>query len=401
MRYVFMNKNTPLLECEIDPSSGSILKIYDLLYKGHLPVAMVNQASTKDKLTRELARWWSRRGIPASRENLTWALQRIGIFGSFSTKELLIKSLGLNLSDQYWMNPEGRLNWSDVNFFENPFSDDIGNMLFLEPINKDQIDHMSPDSGSDGVLKKRWKIINDKRILIKAGSGPFHQEPINEVIASDMMKNMRIHHVSYTHEYYEDLPYSLCETFIDTNTELVHASQIMDSMDYEYGISKLQHFKEACDRLGVSDIDKELGQMFALDFIIDNSDRHFNNFGLIRNVETLEWQGFAPIYDSGTAMWNKQLVPGQAEHHAATFAPSNKEQLDLIPDFPNIELDGLMQSNTKSYYNILKVSPYITKERASQIIGGINNNIKVLNGIIRQKQRSISMANLTNELLKD
>ncbi len=41
--------------------------------------------------------------------------------------------------------------------------------------------------------------------------------------------------------------------------------------------------------------------MIVLDYIIANEDRHLNNFGLLRNAETLEWYGFAPIYDSGSS----------------------------------------------------------------------------------------------------
>lgn len=35
-----------------------------------------------------------------------------------------------------------------------------------------------------------------------------------------------------------------------------------------------------------------------------NKDRHFNNFGVLRNTETLEWLGMAPIYDSGSSYGN-------------------------------------------------------------------------------------------------
>ncbi len=44
--------------------------------------------------------------------------------------------------------------------------------------------------------------------------------------------------------------------------------------------------------------------MLTLDYIIANGDRHYNNFGFIRNAETLEWQGLAPIFDSGASLWH-------------------------------------------------------------------------------------------------
>lgn len=39
--------------------------------------------------------------------------------------------------------------------------------------------------------------------------------------------------------------------------------------------------------------------MIVLDYLIVNEDRHQNNFGVVRNAETLEYLGAAPIYDSG------------------------------------------------------------------------------------------------------
>ena len=39
----------------------------------------------------------------------------------------------------------------------------------------------APDITTDGDLKKRWKIVDGKRCLIKGGSNPFRQQPFNEV----------------------------------------------------------------------------------------------------------------------------------------------------------------------------------------------------------------------------
>ena len=47
-----------------------------------------------------------------------------------STVELLDKSLGLSLSDQYWVKPESsNARWKDVNFFTNPFDENLGKLM--------------------------------------------------------------------------------------------------------------------------------------------------------------------------------------------------------------------------------------------------------------------------------
>lgn len=96
-----------------------------------------------------------------------------------------MRSYGLSLSDQYWIRPAGSgLDWADVNFFDNGFSDDMGDLLFGKEVWQGSLDLASPDNASDGLLMKRWKIIGGKRYLMKSGTMPFMQEPFNEVMAS-------------------------------------------------------------------------------------------------------------------------------------------------------------------------------------------------------------------------
>ena len=39
------------------------------------------------------------------------------------------------------------------------------------------------------------------------------------------------------------------------------------------------------------------------DYLMTNTDRHMNNIAIMRNPDTLEILGFAPIYDSGNSMF--------------------------------------------------------------------------------------------------
>lgn len=110
----------------------------------------------------------------------------------------MIRCYGLSLSDQYWIKPDGNdLSWDDINFFNHPFSDDIGDVLFGAPKKANVLDFSSPDNTSDGFLKKRWKIIDGKRCLIKGGSNPFCQQLFNEVITTKIMERLVIPHVPY------------------------------------------------------------------------------------------------------------------------------------------------------------------------------------------------------------
>lgn len=88
----------------------------------------------------------------------------------------------------------------------------------------------SPDNTSDGCLKKRWKIINKKRCLLKAGSLPYEQQPFNEAIASLIMDKLNVDHVNYSVIIDDEKPYSVCEDFISRDTELVTAWKILQGI---------------------------------------------------------------------------------------------------------------------------------------------------------------------------
>ena len=258
------------------------------------------------------------------------------------TKTLLVRCFGLSLSDQYWICPDGTdLKWEDVNFFDNVFSDDVGDILFGSAHRSESINFHSPDSTSDGNLKKRWKIINTKRCLIKGGSNPFRQQPFNEVIATGVMERLGI---PYTVAWIGGFPYSVCEDFITEQTELVSAWRIIQTQKKANDTSLYRHFVNCATALGIPDVVPFLNRMIVLDYILANEDRHLNNFGAIRNAETLEWLGMAPIYDSGSSLGYDKVAPeirAEQDIECKPFKKHHEEQLKLVTDFSWIDFDRL------------------------------------------------------------
>lgn len=189
MKYILMHKETAVADIEIDEVLCGIKKINEIYSKEHLPVGVHIQHGTVDRT--ELNEWWIDRSIPASRSGVKKTLEVLNLS---NTKMLLTKCFGLSLSDQYWLCPFDRddLNWKNVNFFDNPFSEDIGDVLLGKAVKNGAFSFRSPDNTSDGCLKKRWKIIDGKRCLIKAGSAPLMLQPFNEVVATVIMQKLKI-----------------------------------------------------------------------------------------------------------------------------------------------------------------------------------------------------------------
>lgn len=382
MKCKLMHKRIAVAELLLDDTTGFIQKIGRVFQPEHLPVGVSVKKGIVDRAA--LNEWWTDRSIPASRSGIREALETLDVT---STKMLLVRCYGLSLSDQYWIYPENsNLTWDQINFFENPFSDDMGDVLFGTQKKADGFDFSSPDNTSDGCLKKRWKILNGKRCLIKGGSNPFRQQPFNEVIAAGIMERLGIDHIPYTVMWKEDAPYSVCEDFVTADTELVSAWRIMQTQKKENSTSVYQHFVNCCKVLGAPNVVPSLDRMIILDYIIANEDRHLNNFGLLRNAETLEWLGFAPIFDSGSSLgYDKVAAQIRAGRDIACkpFKKHHAGQLKLVSSFDWIDFENLkdVESMITAVLSDEKNGEFIDESRISAIASAAVGRVQTLREI--------------------
>lgn len=379
MKCNLMHKRIRVAELELDDATGFIKKIGEVYESEHLPVGVPIKKGIVDRAA--LNDWWTERSIPASRSGIRDALETLNIA---NTKMLLIRCYGLSLSDQYWICPQGvDITWDKINFFDHPFSDDIGDVLFGMNKKNNAFDFSSPDNTSDGNLKKRWKIIDGKRCLVKGGSNPFRQQPFNEVIASGIMERLEISHIPYKVMWNQGVPYSVCEDFVMADTELIPAWRIMQTQKKENNVSVYQHFILCCKKLGIRDVVPFLDRMIVLDYIIANEDRHFNNFGVLRNAETLEWLGMAPIYDSGSSLGYDKMpakIYAEREVICKPFKKSHTEQLKLVSSFKWINFSELSDVRELIFGTFSKegASDYVDGARAKAICDITQRRIKNL-----------------------
>lgn len=361
------------MEMDLEDTFTQVNKITKKYNIDHLPLGVSNNG-LPDR--RKLNYWWMSRSIPASRDGIDECVTQLGVE---SAKQLLGKSLGLSLSDHYWICPaDHELRWEDINFFDNDFSEDVGNVLLGMPA-ASKINLMSPDNTSDGWLRKRWKIIDGKRCLIKGGSLPFCQEPYNEVIAGRIMERLQVEHVNYDLFFENMQPYSVCESFTNADSELVSAANIMDSVKKRNNISYYGHYVYCCKEIGINNIVSALDKMLTVDYIIANEDRHLNNFGVLRNPDTLEYIGAAPIYDSGTSLWYNRLLDGSftPSSNSKPFKNTHEEQIKLVSSFEWLEFDDLLDIGDE-VNDILADSPTISAERRGQLCKKLAGRVEKL-----------------------
>jgi hypothetical protein len=371
-----MHKKIPVADIEIDSVTGVITKIEKVHNIKHTPVGIEVKNGVISR--NSLHEWWIGRSIPASRSGIREALEILEIA---STRDLLDKCFGLSLSDQYWINShENPLDWDKINFFENDFSEDVGNVLFGKAP-EGKIDLVSPDNTSDGWLKKKWIIANGKRFLLKGGSPPAYQEPLNEALASAIMRRLNISHIDYTLTSIDGYPMSLCEDFVTVDTELVPAWHILKAGEKRQNhISVYQHFLDTCEELGIPNMKDSIDKMLVVDFLIANADRHFNNFGAIRNANTLEWTCASPIFDCGTSMWYHEFthnIRPKSDAESKPFKTNHSEQIKLVSSFDWINFNAL-EGIDEEFHSIYKPSNYMDKARIEMLLSVIKKRIQIL-----------------------
>lgn len=389
MKCTFLHKRIPVAELELDETTGAVLRINAVMEPAHLPIGVTMKHGSADR--KALNEWWLDRAIPASRSGIREALETLDVPG---TGALMLRCFGLSLSDQYWFCPEGSgLTWDEVNFFENDFSEDVGNVLFGAGRSADPLNLSSPDNTSDGNLTKRWKVIEGKRCLIKGGSAPFRQQPFNEVIASGVMDRLGILHIPYTLTWNKGAPYSVCEDFVTADTELIPAWRILQTQKKPNDLSLYQHFLNCCEALGAGNMVPFLDRMIVLDYIIANEDRHLNNFGLLRNAETLEWLGPAPIYDSGSSLGYDKLpakIRLERDVVCKPFKNHHAEQLRLVSSFDWLDFDRLADVRELIYdtMTVDGAADYLDEARIAAVADAVERRIQTVQTLAMQQHEA-------------
>lgn len=307
MKCILMNKNTEVLIAEYNAVSkffDRIIEVKNIDYAPYILKSFYTEDDFNNNPFRtNLSEWFKGRGIPSWRDKLDLLMYRLNIDTPI---ELLDKAFGLSLSDQYWIKPyDSDIKYDDINFFDHDF-DYSGFLEASLSLNsktiKKEASLKTPNNTTDGMLKKAWIIENGTRYLLKGGYKNEILQPFNEVLASEICNRLGFSHVTYTLDTYKDMVVSKCPCFINKDTELITAYQIKNDMkrydteeDYEEYIKKLEENKIVNAR-------EKIENMYILDFLIMNEDRHLNNFGVIRDVNTLKWLDVSPIFDNGMSL---------------------------------------------------------------------------------------------------
>lgn len=306
MKCILMNKNQKIMSIEYN-SYNVISKIYEIYNIEYAPLAVFNASKNRSSsLTKTVNDWFRGRGIPSWRKDLEKLLDKLGVSSSV---ELLNKYYGLSLSDQYWLKDvNSAVKYEDINFFTNDFEYEAYLDASLDSSSKsivslDKNIFKSPNNTTDGMLQKGWIIESGKRVLVKGTYTSNKEEPINEYLASQICKRLGFDYCNYEVEWSDKTKLiSKCNDFINENEELISAYDIYNSEKKPNNISDYEFYIQILEKHNVPNARENMENLFILDYLMLNNDRHLKNFGIIRNVNTLKWEKVAPIFDTGESM---------------------------------------------------------------------------------------------------
>ena len=247
-----------------------------------------------------LVKWLQRRVIPKNRAYVAEILKTYGLSVN-DTKGIIDVCKGLSLNDSYWVVPQGFTGtFAQYNLYENRFSEILSLVAYTGIGQSDAAFTTSPELTTNGMLPKAWRFIEGKGIYLYKG-GTFGaantgNEPYSEFYASQVAQAMGLDAVAYELENWKGILASRCKLFTDINTAYIPIGRIVR----EGGLKAcLEYYRQ----LG-PEAYEQIKSMLVFDAVIYNEDRHFGNFGVLRDNHTGKVTSAAPVFDNGMSLFN-------------------------------------------------------------------------------------------------
>lgn len=282
--YILLNKDVPMLEFHCQRNEFDEPEFFEDHW--HTTLRPIGYG--------HLTVFLEQRKAPKHRKHIQQLLEQ---YGCDDPEGFLRVTHALSLNDTFWVREaDAALCWEDVSLYTNPFSEIISEAAFDGIISETDLSSTSPEFGTDGYYAKCWKREDSGIYLYKSGSAHYEIEPLSEYLAAQLSNRLCPGAVPYDMDFYREKLVSKCPLFTNEAMGLAKASAVFRGE--ERTIPELLAFFEG---IGSGDAFR---RMCVLDAVILNTDRHYGNFGVLFDTDTLEIQGMAPVFDH-----NRSLLP--------------------------------------------------------------------------------------------
>ena len=325
-------KNTPVLEIK---DNGNC-KILDF---DHLPLALRKE----DVSFADFFEWASNRTLSIGRSYAKEILNSLRL--SQNNRFAVCRACrGLSLEDSYWIRKENdSKTWEEVNLFHNPLS------LFITEIslsgkntnyhldtNLKQTIH-TPELTTLGASAKGWVRHEDGLHLHKVGK--------YEIPAHEILEALKIEHIPYKVSSEQEINSYLSmerKEWLEGVDEFIVNSKLFTSEDV--AMVTFEEFVIFCNAYELNPYEeaKKIDRTYYLkmqivDYILNNNDRHEQNWGFFMDNQTGKIIGFCWLFDHDHAFAEYDDVESQTmEERMSLYEAAKLAQKELQMDFTEV-----------------------------------------------------------------
>lgn len=275
---------------------------------------------------------------------------------------------GLSLEDSYWIRQEGDdKTWDEVNLFQNPLSLFIteislsGRNVHYQAEARVKQNLHTPELTTLGASAKGWIRQEDGLYLHKVGK--------YEIPADAILNAAGIEHIPYRVSTKQELASYVSEErrqWIEGVGETIVNARLFTSK--EKALVTFEEFKIFCEAYGMNPfeeamkIDREFYlKMQIADYLVNNMDRHEQNWGFFMDNDTGKITGFCPLFDHDHAFSDYQNVISQTTEVQMTL----KEAAQMAQRELRMDLNRLMRMEQPQFLDDRQWGQVLT--RAQQL----------------------------------
>ena len=253
---------------------------------------------------RALMCWLNTRRPPRNREYASELYKQAGL-AEDDLNGFLTVTKGLSVEDAYWTpGIHDTTRFNDVNLFDHSMSSILSLVAYTgrSEYPSGTVSGLSSEWSTGGTFPKAWRRVEGKLKLYKSY---VFQEQVNtvyaEFYASQILDALGYSHVPYTLHKWKGKLAAVSDLF--TSKEVAYAPYAeVHRETHPYAV--LSAMLKAGEPLQVVE---QARRMYIADVLVQNLDRHTNNFGYLRENSTGRLVGFAPLFDHNLSLYTATL----------------------------------------------------------------------------------------------
>lgn len=266
---------------------------------------------------------------------------------------------GLSLEDAYWIRQEDdQKTWDEVSLFRHPLSLYITEIALSGTNVHDSIEEWekrkihTPELTTLGASAKGWIRQDGKLFLHKIGK--------YEIPADQILNMLDIPHIHYYISSEKEIRSYLTEErrqWIESVGNVMVNAELFTSEDIS--MVTFEEFQIFCENYGLDafaeaeKIDREFYlKMQIADYLLNNNDRHEQNWGFFMENATGKLTGFCPLFDHDHAFARYDHIMSQTRKEEMTlYESAAAAQKELGMDLNGIEDMEIPEFLTEEQWN--------------------------------------------------